>query len=24
VTQKNIREHNIGKKCITCHNPHQP
>lgn len=24
VTQKNIREHNIGKKCIICHNPHQP
>jgi hypothetical protein len=24
VTQKDIKEHNIEKNCITCHNPHQP
>jgi hypothetical protein len=24
VTQKELKEHNTGEKCITCHNPHQP
>lgn len=24
ITQQDIKEHHPGKKCITCHNPHQP
>jgi len=24
ITQINILEHNTGKKCIDCHNPHMP
>jgi hypothetical protein len=24
VYQINIEKHNVGKKCIECHNPHQP
>lgn len=24
VTQQNIKDHNPDKKCIVCHNPHQP
>ena len=24
VFQVNLKEHNINKKCIECHNPHQP
>ena len=24
VFQVNLKEHNVGKKCIECHNPHQP
>ncbi len=24
VFQVNLKEHNVNKKCIECHNPHQP
>ena len=24
IVQINLNEHNTGKKCIECHNPHQP
>jgi len=24
VFQIDLKEHNIGKKCVECHNPHQP
>jgi hypothetical protein len=24
IMQINLKEHNTGKKCIECHNPHQP
>ncbi|MCL6102482.1 MAG: hypothetical protein M1292_08330 [Bacteroidetes bacterium] len=24
ITQQNIQGHNPGKKCVICHNPHQP
>jgi hypothetical protein len=24
VFQVNLKEHNVGKKCIECHNPHRP
>jgi len=24
VTVQNFRKHNPGKKCVTCHNPHEP
>jgi hypothetical protein len=24
VFQVNLKEHNVSKKCIECHNPHQP
>jgi hypothetical protein len=24
IFQVNLKEHNVGKKCIECHNPHKP
>ena len=24
ITQQDIKEHHTDKKCVTCHNPHQP
>jgi hypothetical protein len=24
VAQVNLKEHNVGKNCLECHNPHQP
>ena len=24
IFQVDLKEHNVGKKCIECHNPHQP